>query len=78
MTYYILLEGDSTNDIWDDNILGEESFEKFYAGNGFIAFDNIINKKPEALETVRIIDERNNSYSVEQFLELISKWKIMS
>mgnify|MGYP003630912508 CR=1 FL=1 len=78
MTYYILLEGDSTNDIWDDNILGEESFEKFYAGNGFIAFDNIINKKPEALETVRIIDEQNNSYSVEQFLELISKWKIMS
>lgn len=78
MTYYILLEGDSTNDIWDDNILGEESFEKFYAGNGFIAFDNIINKKPEALETVRIIDEQNNSYSVEQFLELVSKWKIMS
>ena len=78
MTYYILLKGDSTNDIWDDNILGEESFGKFYAGNGFIAFDNIINKKPEALETVRIVDEQNNNYSVEQFLELVSKWKIMS
>ena len=79
MTYYLLLEGDTEKDTHlDTNVLGEESFEKFYAGNGFIAFDNIINKKPEALETVRIIDERNNSYSVEQFLELISKWKIMS
>ena len=29
MTYYILLEGDSKNAIWDENILGEESFEHF-------------------------------------------------
>ena len=28
MTYYILLEGDSKQSIWDENILGEESFLK--------------------------------------------------
>tara|TARA_S200002703_G_C3577636_1_gene177393 strand:+ start:79 stop:315 length:237 start_codon:yes stop_codon:yes gene_type:complete len=78
MTYYILLSNDTTKDIWDDNILGEESFGNFYAGNGFLALDNIVNKKPEVLETVTIIDEQKNKYSVEQFLELISKWKIMS
>ena len=47
-------------------------------GNGFLALDNIANKKPEVLETVTIMDEQKNKYSVEQFLELISKWKIMS
>ena len=78
MTYYILLSNDTTKDIWDDNILGEESFGKFYVGNGFLALDNIVNKKPEVLETVTIIDEQKNKYSVEQFLELISKWKIRS
>ena len=30
MTYYILLESDSIEDIWDENILGEESFGTFY------------------------------------------------
>ena len=78
MTYYILLNNDTVKDIWDDNILGEESFGKFYVGNGFLALDNIANKKPEVLETVTIIDEQKNEYSVEEFLKLISKWKIMS
>ena len=26
MTYYILLEKDSESNLWDENILGEESF----------------------------------------------------
>ena len=31
MTYYLLLDGDSEKDvIYDTNILGEESFGKFY------------------------------------------------
>ena len=78
MTYYILLNNDTVKDIWDDNILGEESFGKFYVGNGFLALDNIANKKPEVLDTVTIMDEQKNEYSVEEFLKLISKWKIMS
>ena len=78
MTYYILLENDSIEDIWDENILGEESFGKFYIGSGYKALTNMINKEPEVLESIAIIDERKNPYSVEEFLELISKWKIMS
>ena len=38
----------------------------------------MINKEPEVLESIAIIDEKKNPYSVEEFLELISKWKIMS
>ena len=78
MTYYILLKGDSVDDIWDDNILGEESFGTFYTGNGFKAFNNIVQRQPELLETVTIIDEKKNSHSITEFLDLVGKWKIMS
>ncbi len=78
MTYYILMDNDSVEDIWDENILGEESFGTFYTGNGFKALDNIVTTNPELLETSTIIDERKNSYSVSEFLDLITKWKIMS
>jgi len=78
MTYYILLDNDSIEDIWDENILGEESFGKFYVGSGYKALTNMINREPEVLESIAIIDEKKNSYSVGEFLELIAKWKIMS
>jgi len=78
MTYYILLGNDSTEDIWDENILGEESFETFYTGNGFKALNNIVIRQPDLLETVTIIDEQKRTYEVSEFLDLITKWKIMS
>ena len=78
MTYYILMDMDTIEDIWDENILGEESFGKFYIGSGYKALTNMINKEPEVLESIAIIDEKKNPYSVEEFLDLIKKWKIMS
>ena len=42
MTYYILLEGDSKDAIWDETILGEESFGTFYTGDGFRALNTIV------------------------------------
>ena len=78
MIYYILLGMDTAEDIWDENILGEESFETFYTGNGYKAFKNMIIKEPDILEKINIIDEQKNSYTVEEFLNLISQWKIMS
>ena len=78
MTYYILLDMDTTKDIWDENILGEESFGTFYTGNGYKALQNMVVREPHILETIAIIDEKKNPYSVEEFLNLISNWKIMS
>ena len=78
MTYYILLEGDSEDAIWDENILGEESFGTFYTGDGFKAFNRIVMNESELLEKVIIIDEKKDSYSVEDFIKLISEWKIKS
>ena len=78
MTYYILLDMDSIEDIWDENILGEESFGTFYTGNGFKALNNMVIRQPDLLETTTIIDEKKKSYTVEEFLDLIKKWKIMT
>ncbi len=78
MTYYILLEGDSKHSIWDENILGEESFGTFYTGNGFKALNSIVMSESHLVETVTILDEKNQSYSIEEFIKLISKWKIIT
>ena len=79
MTYYIFFNNElRTDNMWDDNMLGEESFGKFYIGGGFIALDNILNKEPEMLEKVKIKDEQGKDYSVTEFLDKIEKWKIMS
>ncbi len=78
MTYYILLEGDSKNAIWDENILGEESFGTFYTGAGFKALNTMVMGESHLIETVTILDEKNQKYSVEEFVKLISKWKIKS
>ena len=78
MTYYILLDMDSIEDIWDENILGEESFGTFYTGDGFKALNTIVMSDSHLVETITIIDEKKTSYSVEDFVKLISKWKIKS
>ena len=75
MTYYILLEGDSKNAIWDENILGEESFGTFYTGDGFRALNTIVMSDSHLIDTVTIIDEKKTSYSVEDFVKLISKFE---
>ena len=78
MTYYILLEKDSESNLWDENILGEESFGTFYTGYGFLALDRMIKTEPVLLSTTKIIDEKGNEYSITEFLDLLNNWKIMS
>ena len=79
MTYYLLLEGDSEKDVYfDSNVLGEESFGSFYAGQGMVALTNIVNKKPELLETIKILDDTKKSYTLTEFFDILSKLKIKS
>ena len=55
-TYYLLLEGDTEEDsFYETNVLGEESLGTFYPGQGFIAFNNIVNKHPQVLDSVTIL-----------------------
>ena len=51
MMYYILFN-ENTEDLWDQNTLGEESFGTFYTGLGFVALNNIIQREPELLPTI--------------------------
>ena len=76
MTYYILMPGDNPNELWDENELGQVSFKTFYAGKGMEALQNMIRKHPMALEDVIIKNEKGNKFSVQEFLELISDYKI--
>jgi len=78
MTYYLLLEGDSEEDVYfDSNVLGEESFGTFYSGQGLVALNNIVNQKPELLETIKILDEMKNPYTLTEFFDLLSKLKVI-
>ena len=79
MTYYLLLEGDTEEDaLYDTNILGEESFGTFYHSIGFIMLNRIINDKPELLESIQILDDHKNSYTLTKFLDELEQWKIKS
>ena len=75
--YYIVLS-ERTEDLWDQNTLGEESFGTFYTGLGYIALNNIINQEPELLSRVKIKDEKGKDYTVTEFLDKVEKWKIIS
>ena len=77
MTYYLLLKGDTEKDtLFETNVLGEESFETFYPSIGFTVLNKIINENPEVLETIEILDEHKNSYTLTEFVDKLSQWKI--
>ena len=77
MTYYLLLKGDTEKDVlYETNVLGEESFEIFYPSIGFIILNRIINNNPEIVETIKILDEHKNSYTLTEFVDKLAQWKI--
>ena len=77
MTYYLLLKGDTEKDVfYETNVLGEESFEIFYPSIGFIILNRIINNNPEIVETIKILDEQKNPYTLTEFVDKLARWKI--
>ena len=77
MTYYLLLQGDTEKDVfYETNVLGEESFETFYPSIGFIILNRIINDNPELVETIKILDEQKNPYTLTEFIDKLEQWKI--
>ena len=72
------MPGDTEQDtLKDTNTLGDDSgFGVFWPNSGFRVLQHFINNKPEMLTLVKIIDEHNKHYTVEQFLDKISKLKI--
>ena len=77
MMYYILFN-EKSEDLWDENTLGEESFGTFYTGLGYIALNKIVQTEPELLARIKIKDEKGRNYSVTEFLDSLQKWKIIT
>ena len=78
MRYYILFPEDDFNSLRNpNNLIGETSYTKFYAENGFRALRNIISKHPEVLSDIIIVDDNMQKYSVEQFLDAIRSLTLM-
>tara|TARA_Y100001938_G_scaffold145175_1_gene221291 strand:+ start:1138 stop:1368 length:231 start_codon:yes stop_codon:yes gene_type:complete len=75
--YYILFN-ENSEDLWDENTLGEESFGTFYTGLGYIALNKIVQTEPELLASIKIKDEQGRDYSVTEFLDSLQKWKIIT
>ena len=79
MTYYLLLDNDSEKDvIYETNVLGEESFGTFYVSMGFNLLQKILNERKEIIDTVKIIDERKRTYTIEEFVEKLGRLRIKS
>ena len=78
MRYFILLPGDTEESVdFSTNILGEVSFKNFWADQGFEILVRLVEKYPDTLNEVVVKDEKNKSYSVEQFLDKINNLRII-
>jgi hypothetical protein len=76
-TYYILLPGDTEESITDANILGEEStHNNFWPGDGLIALNNIIDRRPDMLDQITVIRSDRKVITIEKFLNDIKKFNI--
>lgn len=78
MTYYILIG--NNEDVSDHNILGEVSFKNFHAGIGFNVLKKIINNNNSKilLSAVKIKDSKSKIWTVEDFLDEVSKYNIIT
>ena len=78
MQYFILLPGDTEKDcVKDTNLIGESSFNTFYAGLGLTALMKMVDRSPELLPSVTIKTDQGKSLSVEEFLTAIQKLKVI-
>jgi hypothetical protein len=77
MIYYLLLKNDTEKDVYfDSNVLGEESFGKFYPERGLEALMNIKDKSPSLLESVIIKKETGEVISLIDFLNILDELRI--
>jgi hypothetical protein len=38
----------------------------------------ILNQRPDLIETIKILDDKKNSHTLEEFVNKMEKWKIKS
>lgn len=79
MIFYILYPGDTEADtINDRNKLGDISFNSFRPNEGYGILKNMLDEESSDLEEIRIIDSLGKRYSLEEFINSISKYDFNS
>lgn len=78
MEYYLLMPGDTEEDALNEaNLLGEASFQVFWAGSALKTLMTIVDKEPELLPLVKIkTNKSSKDLSIEEFLTAIGKLKV--
>ena len=78
MVYYILLPNDSDDETDYSTIpLGEVSFKNFWCDTGYDVLERLIEKYSDILPTITIKDQTSKEYSIVEFLDIISKLKVI-
>lgn len=59
------------------NLLGEASFDHFWAGSALILLIKMVHNEPELLENLVIVDERGKYHTLVEFFEQIKPLKVL-
>ena len=77
-TYYIMLPDDGPNELeYDANILGQESFGKFYAEKGMMSLDAIVENHAELLQSTTIVTDTGIEFTITEFLDKLNEWDVL-
>jgi hypothetical protein len=78
MIYYILYPGDTESDtIKSNRQLGDDTgFGVFWANEGLDILRRAVDEQHDIVNHFAIFDERGKSYTIEAFLDKISKLKV--
>lgn len=80
MVYYVLIPNgyDSVDGVsYTTMRLGESSFKSFWTDQGFDALKNVIKEHTDIVELVKIKDEKDKEYEIEEFLAIIGKLNVV-
>jgi hypothetical protein len=69
--------GDTEQDTLNEaNLLGEASFDIFWAGIGLNTLMKLVDTEPQLLESLRIVNDKGRTLTISEFLTDIGKLKI--
>ena len=77
-SFYLKLPTFRDSDEWLE--MGEMSFGNFYSYGGLKSLNNFLRmaeKKPEAMDKIQIKDDKNNSYTAEEFILLLAEGNVI-
>ena len=80
MVYYILLPCgyDEVDGVEYSTLeLGESSFKNFWTNQGYGALEKVVREDGDIVQLVKIKDEKGKDYSIEEFLNVVSKLNIV-